>query len=211
MDATGSVSEIVPHQKHPLYYSIVMHDKTKKQIIPIAEFVTTSQTQVSISGYLNIIRKILETNITSNKQFSFAPIFVTDFSWAIINSILDVFNRCNIMQYIKNCFDLLHDCENSFKMPTQIQLCAAHFLKLVVKKIKKLKISEHTKKVGIYCFTLLQNAVELEDFERLLVNIFNLLNQKLYSQSCVESIGFLRKKPLERNISFYFTVTKNVI
>ena len=97
MDATGSVSEIVPYQKQPLYYSIVMHDKTKKQIIPIAEFVTTSQTQLSISGYLNIIRKILETNITSKKQFPFAPIFVTDFSWAIINSILDVFNRCNII------------------------------------------------------------------------------------------------------------------
>ena len=181
-----------------------MHDKKTKQIVPIAEFVTTSQTQVSISGYLNIIRNILQANITSKKKFSFAPIFVSDFSWAIINSVLDVFNRCNIMQYIKHCFYSLNDKETAFEMPTQIQICAAHFLKLIIKKIKKLKIDENTKKIGIYCFTLLQNAVSIDDFERLLINIFNLFNQKYYSQSCVESIAFLRKKLIERNIGFLY-------
>ena len=89
-------------------------------------------------------------------------------------------------------------------MPTQIQICAAHFLKLIVKKIKKLKINEETKKIGIYCFTLLQNAVTLEDFQRLLINIYNVLNQKNYSKSCIESIAFLRQKLLERNIGFQF-------
>jgi hypothetical protein len=61
IDATGGVTEKIPHQKHPLFYSIVMHDKTKKQLVPIAEFVTTSQTQLSITGYLHIIRRFVDT------------------------------------------------------------------------------------------------------------------------------------------------------
>ena len=68
IDATGGVTEKIAHQKQPLYYSIVMHDKKKKQLVPIAEFVTTSQTQLSISGYLHIIRKIIEDTITKKKN-----------------------------------------------------------------------------------------------------------------------------------------------
>ena len=40
-DATGGILKNIPGQKRPYLYSLVCHDKGKKLIIPVADFITT--------------------------------------------------------------------------------------------------------------------------------------------------------------------------
>ncbi|RNA20753.1 kDa in NOF-FB transposable element, partial [Brachionus plicatilis] len=54
-DATGSVHKDIYRQNKPLLYSIVVHDRENKQILPVAEFITTDQSVKSISSYLHNI------------------------------------------------------------------------------------------------------------------------------------------------------------
>ncbi|RNA20988.1 hypothetical protein BpHYR1_012960 [Brachionus plicatilis] len=63
-----------------------------KQIIPLAELISTDQSSKSISIFFHFIYYNLEEN-TKKTQFSIAPIIVTDFSWASINAVLSVFNK----------------------------------------------------------------------------------------------------------------------
>ena len=105
-DATSNVLKNIENQKQPYYYSIVCYDKATKSIIPIAEFSTTSQTQLSISKYLFSIKKLIEGNI-GKKKFACAPIMVMDNSWTLINSIMEIFNNCKVSQYINWSFEIL--------------------------------------------------------------------------------------------------------
>jgi hypothetical protein len=101
MDATGLILNDVKDQSKILLYSIVMHDKINKCIIPVAEFFSSNQETTTINKYLIEIKREIEINIQSSSKFKIAPIIITDFSWAIINSILEIFNRCSINHYLE--------------------------------------------------------------------------------------------------------------
>ena len=75
-DATGSVLIDVPNQNKPLFYSIVAHDIANRAIIPIGEFVTTSQTTISISEKLAIIRENLNSSHSNGEDNMFPKIIV---------------------------------------------------------------------------------------------------------------------------------------
>jgi hypothetical protein len=91
IDATGSVLKRLKKQSMPFLYSIVSHDPSTKTIIPIAEFVSCSHGALAISNYLFHIKSLFSQNIKMKNKFIFAPIIVTDFSWALINSIHQAF------------------------------------------------------------------------------------------------------------------------
>lgn len=80
-----------------------MHDTVNKQILPVAEFITTDQTTRSVSSFLHQINYNFQENPNKN-DFSIAPIIVTDFSSALINSVLNVFNKMSIREYLEWCF-----------------------------------------------------------------------------------------------------------
>ena len=56
-DATGSILKDIKEQKSPLLYSLVMHDPTTSSIIPVYDFITTSNTITTISKYLFFFQK----------------------------------------------------------------------------------------------------------------------------------------------------------
>ena len=85
-DSTGNIIKRVNDQKLPYYYSIVCHDNEFKQIIEIYSFVTTNQNVQSVSKYLDYVSCLYDF-----LKIPIAPIFVVDFSWVLINSILRIF------------------------------------------------------------------------------------------------------------------------
>ena len=135
---------------------------------------STSQTQSAISENLFRIKNHIELNLT-NAAFFIAPIIVTDFSWALINSVVLVFNKCSISQYLDYCFSLIFDKKKSAAISSllsvRIYLCSTHFLKLIIKRAKKTKCDKEHTIFFIFCFTLLQNACTIQDFERYLTNV----------------------------------------
>jgi hypothetical protein len=96
-DATGSIHRKINRQPKPFFYSVVCHDTNKKNIIPIAEFVTTSNNQISIANFLSEIKLRISMATTKNV---YPKIIVTDMAWALINSVMRVFNNCSMIEYI---------------------------------------------------------------------------------------------------------------
>lgn len=120
---------------------MVINDPITKTSLPIAEFISTSATSTTISSYLFKIKNILEKFIPVKKFLQFSPIIITDFSWAMLNSILKIFNNCQITQYLKWCFSFsVENTSNLNAMPVKIYICSTHFLKIVIEDINKLKL-----------------------------------------------------------------------
>ena len=131
IDATGSIIKDVVNQKRPYLYSIVMHDKSRKTIVPYAQFLTTSHTAENIGrSFLSIKEKSPEN--------TFPTITVTDFSTTLMKAVLQIFNMYSVLEYLKWAFGLLIRNPKSerlyFEMKTILILCCTHFLVKFIQK-----------------------------------------------------------------------------
>ena len=211
-DATGGIINKINGQPKPLLYSIVFHDKDKKLINPIAEFVTTANDSKSISSYLEVIKLELLKKIPKTATYRLPPLVVTDFSWGLINSVMETFNCCTTDIYINWCFEVLF-YQNACSIPivnamkTIFILCAFHFLKLIIKKVRKIKPHgepENDKKIQnafIFVLTLLQNATTVDDFSKNLKHAFNIFNLKYISSKVSNSKSDVQNQLLSRNMT----------
>lgn len=191
-DSTGSIYHDINNQKKPYLYSLISHDPKNHQFIPVAEFVTTSHNVTNISKYLLAIKSNLE--ILNNP---ISPIVVTDFSFALINSVMDIFNKFDLHKYLILCYELIvnKNIRNFFtNVKTISYICSTHFLKIIINKTKKINTSTKVKKMLIFCFSLLQNSTTIEQFDNYLVNIFNIFNRKFVSRPLNYSLEILKKK-----------------
>ncbi len=132
-DATGSIHRHVNRQPKPFFYSIVCHDTKNKIIIPVAEFLTTSNNQITISNFLSEIKLRISLATTKNVQ---PKIIVTDMSWALINSVMRVFNNCSMLEYLESCFSFIFE-KKSFNMVIYYT-CSTHFIKNIIRKTKSM-------------------------------------------------------------------------
>ena len=203
-DATGCVIEKIKGQNDPFLYSIVFHDKKQKFIFPLAEFISTGHDSQTISSYLSILKYQLEKTIPLSNQFQFAPIIVTDFSWALINSIMKVFNNCSIDYYTQWCYEILFNVEESFHklniMKVISYICATHFLKLLIEKVRKIKThktkyqNDKLQNLCIFSFTLLQNATTIKELSENLKHIYNVFSLQYVSEQHVVSFSRIKTK-----------------
>lgn len=120
-----------------------MHDLRQKQIIPLAEFVTTLHGQDNVTKRLDEFKSILQTHLISKNPF--ADVVVTDMSWTLINSTLKVFNNCTALEYLIDCYEHIQNAQQyqlgayGSNYNVKIYLCSTHVLKNMKKKIKKVK------------------------------------------------------------------------
>ena len=217
-DATGSIIKNIAGQKKPFFYSIISRDLKKKLILPIAEFVTTAHDSVSITKYLFSIRKILENSLNANKRFILPPIVVTDFSWALITAVLEAFNNCSVINYLNWTFDvILKYSENNQLnqiMKTRIIICQTHIFKAVVHKTnifieqrrsKELNYDKYNqiKKLFLFCFTILQNSICLDDFNIALHDIFNIFCREYSTNETNNCIKRIEDLIFKRNFDLF--------
>ena len=211
LDATGNIIQKVTQQTAPFLYSLVFHDKGKKFIFPVAEFISTGHDSQTISAYLTLIKIELQRTIPKSFSFKIAPIIVTDFCWGQINAVMSVFNNCEADVYVNWCFEILLRKKTSTiflnVMKVILHICSAHFIKLIIKKVRKIKKFKDEKKdqklqnAFIFNFSLLQNAVTVEEFKMNLKHTFNIFNIKYFSKKCVYSGGEVKRQLLERNLT----------
>ena len=205
-DATGSILKDVKNQQKPLLYSIVCHDTIHNQIIPVFEFHTTSHTDTTISRYLIYFKNALQTFGESSRSL-IPPFIVVDFSWALINSSLQVFNGFSVSQYLNMTYEIIFNCKkesdiNFFALKTRIYICSTHFLKTAIKKARKLaNVPADVVTAFIYLFSLLQNSTSIKEFESYLKRIFLLFNQPKCTRLVLLSLKNLSSAVLNRNLS----------
>jgi hypothetical protein len=232
-DATGSILKPIKNQKKPYLYSIVSYDPQNHINIPFCEWFSTSHSQSSISQFLFTLKNILlkYASISTKKLlFKFAPIVVTDFSFALLNSVLVVFNcemrrrtddnKHEMLVYLEIAFELLVLNKNDRfeNLITLIYICSTHYLYNFIKKVKKVttpkekknnKNEEHSnslKRCAIFCFSLLINAISLTEFETYLKNIYFFFMEKTQSSFFLASILFIRERIKERKVPFLVSV-----
>lgn len=174
-------------------------------ILPVAEFFSTTHCTTSISQRLLHIRDVLKPTAVG-VQFPIAPLIITDFSWALINSSMAVFNNCTFYQYLKWSFEVLlpksdrigtqNEFPENYNMPSKIYLCSFHMIKKIYNKIKTIEASEEIKKDFLFAFSLLQNSASMKEFNNTLIDTFFIFNSKK-NDSKVE----LALKQLKNNIS----------
>ena len=202
-DATGSIHTKVNGQKAIFLYSAVCHDTVKKQIIPVFEFITTNHTGESIGKYISFAISKISQNIGSDKNFSIAPIIVTDFSFALINGAMNAINKCSLTYYIQYCYNLLVNGDNLINMTTHLYLCSTHFLKSMIKKVKRFKMKDNGWIINtfIYSFSLIQNSITMEEVENNMINFYNLFNSKYKNESVMYSKEALRTEIINRDLN----------
>jgi hypothetical protein len=211
IDATGGIINKINGQRKPFLYSIVVHDLDKKLIFPIAEFFSTANDAKSIASYFADIKLEFLKKIPKNGLFKVAPIIVTDFSWGLINAIMETFNNCTVTIYINWCFEIIFKKSECIIlasiMKSIFQLCSVHFLKLIItkaRKIKPFKDEGKDKKLQndfIFAFTLLQNSINIDEFSEYFKHIFNIFNLKFITFEHNESCNKMKQQLLDRNLT----------
>ena len=147
----------------------------------------------------------------NNGLFQVAPIIVTDFSWGLINAVLETFNNCTSTMYINWCFEIIFKKSESVLIASLMKcifhLCSVHFLKLIITKVRKIKPNqdeEKDKKLQndfIFAFTLLQNSVKIEEFSETFKHVSNIFNLKFSSAEYNDSMETIKQQLLDRNLT----------
>lgn len=198
-DATGSVHKDIRMQKKPFLYSLVMHDEKNKCILPLAEFISTAHDQVSISRYLTSIKSKLDIN-----RIKVAKSVVVDMSWALINATLLSLNYCNLPNYINWCYYILFKPDKislSNAINTRVFLCSTHFLKIIIKRAKKIQCESAIRKTFIFMFSLVQNASTIKEIDFYILNIHNIFNSKYLDSTVAYSLKSLCDTIKKRNLN----------
>ena len=101
-DATGIGLMRSEGQSQALLYTFSVWDPYTHVTIPIAQFITTEHSTVSISRYLVTIKSNFEKLYRkSTDSFSIGPVIVMDESWSSINAVCKIFNQINMSEYIR--------------------------------------------------------------------------------------------------------------
>lgn len=104
IDATGSILKKLTDQKTVYFYSMTFRDeRLGPTILPLSGALLSDQSVASITSYFNcLISKLALRDKTARPSF-----VVTDFSAALINSVLATFNVETINNHLKRCYNTL--------------------------------------------------------------------------------------------------------
>lgn len=207
-DATGSIVSSVKNQKAPFLYSIVAHDTKKKIIVPIAEFITTSHYEMNISKYLFSIKKHIRADFSYGEKY-YPSIIVTDFSWALINPILENFTTSgSIENYLLWCYEIL--IKNTSPPETIINhnqtlliLCHVHFFKMIIKNAADILKKQTIQVSNVFKFiiNMLIHSNSMDQFQLILKHFFVVFNTKLYTEEVCSAIDSLEYEIKTRELT----------
>lgn len=189
LDATGSIVNKIPNQtKRVFYYALVLR-KDGCPTIPVAEMITNSNTTVTITLFLGKIKEAATTLFNR----AILPVRVeVDFSWAIINSILLIFNAESIIKYLHKCWEA---CTQKEERPSfsVVHFCAFHMLGIMKYKFRDLKIHKKLKEFGKFSFALMMMSKTLEEGSHTYTHICRALGNEKRNRECNESIDYLKR------------------
>lgn len=123
-DSTGSVVRKFEEQKDPYFYCCILAGVD----IPVFEFVTTDHRKLSIRDKLAIFLAACQQ--VNNNTPVLPKVVVTDFSYAMINAVLEACNTMTLKDYLRATFNTLRSSTTVLTF-TIIALCNAHMLKAI--------------------------------------------------------------------------------
>lgn len=154
------MSRIPSQTKRVLYYSINLpgHGKDKPPL-PVSEMITNDHTIPNVSFWLHqTVTKIRKLTVYNIYQVE------TDYSWALIQSVLLSFNKQDIHVYLMESDKLVkgNDTMTDFSRQTVLHLCSAHIIKAVQGAIGRITTDKGLKEFVTHCVAQLINTTSLK-------------------------------------------------
>ncbi len=184
LDATGGVVSRIPSQtKRVLYYSINLpgHGKDKPPL-PVSEMITNDHTIPNVSFWLHqTVTKIRKLTVYNIHQVE------TDYSWALIQSVLLSFNKQDIHVYLMESYKLVkgNDTMTDFSRQTVLHLCSAHIIKAVQGAIGRRTTDKGLKEFATHCVAQLINTTSLKRA----VDIFKCMCHVFYTKANTQCVN----------------------
>ena len=198
LDATGSlVSRLqdLPTQKQTiLYYAVVFpHAKKGQLCLPVTEMVSWSHDTLTISSWLT--RFMHDLGKVKTRKGNNGFIVVTDFSWAQIHSVIKAFNSTNLRDYFHKVDQILNGEQSAAEIErfTVVQLCAAHFLKMIADKIAHEVKNSKLRHFFLFCVARLVQCDNKSEAVSLYQNMCKAFVSKKTSPVVVRSVDYLKK------------------
>ena len=128
-DATGGLFSKISGYKRLLFYTLVVrHPFPGNPPIPVAEYITSSHTADSFGMFLSTLRQA-EKDVYGVKGVSKPRGIVCDFSFPIIEGILQEFNKQSLREFLDLTFDIVNDDGEAPDLAFP-RLIAAHMMNL---------------------------------------------------------------------------------
>ena len=171
-DATGSIIKKI-NQKAPYLYTMAIKPNPNLPPITVADMISTDQSQPSIMHFLLLWKHAL------NEKKSFRPRKIeVDWSWALINSCLLVFNGMNLKRYLNISFDVVQNKHNKVELKdfSVIHICVSYMIKTFANKAKKISLkNKHLYQFLMKIFVLLSNKTDFKSLRTDLEYIMTVL------------------------------------
>ncbi|XP_034064636.1 uncharacterized protein LOC117541546 isoform X2 [Gymnodraco acuticeps] len=160
LDATGNVASKVPGQtKRVLYYCLTLPGGGQQvPPLPVCEMLTNEHSIPPITFWLmQFLRKLSQYTKIKVHQVE------TDYSWALLQSVLLSFNKESIVSYLDRAFAICSKLKSwkEIKMLTVLHICSAHVLKAVAQSIGRRTADKGLKDFATFAFARLQNATSM--------------------------------------------------
>lgn len=134
----------------------------------------TDHSAASILGWLGIVRR----DVAAVKDYFVRPSYIViDFSPALLNAILKIFNDTNIQSYLRWCFNVIQKNYTSKQLYSMscVRFCCSHTMHAFTRSLSKIKIDKIIRFKATMLFGILLNCNELQQIYELigfLVSIF---------------------------------------
>lgn len=197
LDATGGVVRVPSQLRNAtiLYYALVISTFFEKSQstdpVAITSMISFSHNTETIGNWLRLFR------IYCEKKFKKWPLFnevVIDFSFALLNSVLDGFNRIDVIEYIKYCYSVVTGEENNKKY-IRIYLCYAHLSHNLSNDINA--AFKSTSKANKIIKEIIASLFIINDYEKIkyiFMMIIRLLTNKYITEEVTDALNNVSKK-----------------
>ena len=157
LDATGSVVRKLRNCKRILYYELSVRNPIGSGCsISVAAMLSSDHTVTAVSHFLQSFRDA-EKRIFGFRSVVNPVVAKVDFCMTLIMSLLVVFNKQDLHDYLTWSWETLHQStEHTTCIRTIIHICLAHFMKC----IKGLCVRFCKSNTGV-CVTLLHSDTRL--------------------------------------------------
>jgi hypothetical protein len=131
-------------------------------LLPLGVGLLSDHTTAGISAFLLSIRKLM---VAVKRKYRPPSFFVCDFSLAIMNSLLIIFNHEDMDRHLKRCWSILHKeyLSSELRSSFVIRICCAHVMHAFVRYLHKIKIKKDERHQCTKLFAILVNTDTLEN------------------------------------------------
>ena len=192
LDATGSVVIAPPNvDKRIFYYSLILPGNGDVGQFPVAEFISSVHNIVHISHFLRMVASSLKKLSTRSPVIDKVE---TDFSLALIHSVVEGFNGISLIEYMNRSFSDMTENTDHIAFLTVLHICSSRMIHTVLRKCKKIFKTKAQYHIAGAAITKLIHSADLDSAEKIFTCIIRIFGFENILPKFKESVDFIFEK-----------------